>query len=85
MEVDELLVLKISDELRLATRIESILRIFEEVLVQTLHESFIRVAHGAFHLIIDNTFVGEARSGVIWILKLQTVTLLSEVIVVEVG
>ena len=60
VEVNKLRVLQVSDELRLASRIELVLRFLKEVLVKSVHESVVRVAHGTFHFVVDDTLIAEA-------------------------
>ena len=60
MEVNKLLILQVSDELRLATRVKLVLRLLEKVLVKSMHECVIGAAHGTLHFVVDDTLIGEA-------------------------
>jgi len=84
LEVDQLFVLQRSDKLRLTSRVESVLRLLEEVLVEAVHKSVIGIGHGAFHFVVDNTLVGEAGAGVFGVFEFQTVTFLAEVEIVQI-
>ena len=60
VEVNKLLILQVSDELWLASRVKPVLRLLEKVLVQSMHECVVRVAHGTFHFVVDDTLIAEA-------------------------
>ena len=60
MEVDELLVLEVGDVFGLTSRVELVLTLLEQVLVELVHKSVIRVAHCALHLVVDNALVSQS-------------------------
>jgi hypothetical protein len=84
LEVDQLLVLQISDMLGLTSRVESVLRLLEEMFVEAVHKSVVRIGHGAFHFVVDNTLVHKAGAGVFGVFEFKTVTLLTEVVIIQI-
>ena len=82
VEFNQLIVLQISDIFWFTSWIELILRLLEKIFIDSLQESFVGVAHGSLHFVVDYAFVGQARFDVIWIFKLKSVAFLAEVIVV---
>ena len=84
VEVDELLILQVSDKLRLPARVKMILRLGEEVLVEALHEGAARIAHCSLHLVVDDALAHEGGVGVLGVDELESVALLPEVVVVQV-
>ena len=55
VEVDELLVLQISDELGFTATVEFVLTLGEEVLADLVHECAVWIRHGTFHLVVDDS------------------------------
>ena len=79
MKVYQFFILQISDVFRFASRVKLILTLLVEVLFNALSEGVIRITHSSLHLIINDTFVYETTIWDFWLLKLQTMSLLSEV------
>ena len=50
-----------------------------------MHEGIIWVAHGTFHLVIDNTLVSQSTVRVIGVVELKSVTLLSKIHIIQIG
>lgn len=84
VECFELFVGQVRYVTRLAARVEFVLRLLEEILGHAVEESRARIAHGTFHLVVDDTFVFQARVDVFHIGEFQSVTFLTEVQIAQV-
>lgn len=65
VELHELVVLQVSDVLGIATRVEAVLAVLEEVFIELVNERTLRVTHRTFHLIIDDAFVLKTARGIL--------------------
>lgn len=82
MESNELTVLQVCDVLGVTSRVEAILAILEEVLVEFVYERTFGITHSSLHLVVNHPFVLQTALRIIRNVELQPMTFLPEIIVV---
>lgn len=85
VELHQVVILKIRNMLGITSRIEFVLTCLKQVFIYVVYKGFFRVAHGSFHLIVDDAFKLERRLRVIPLFELKPVAFLHEVIHIHCG
>lgn len=84
VESNKLIIGEVSDVFGVTAGVEFVLTLGKQVLIDLVHEGIIRIRHRAFHLVVDDSLILEATAWVIGSFKLDSVTFLSEVVVVKI-
>lgn len=83
VEIYKIAILETRNGFRVASRVESILALFEQVFVYVLKESLLWTTHGTLHLVVDHAFDFNFTFGVIPLLEFEPMTLLTKIILVK--